>query len=723
MNPVQYTISNARPGYEGKTWPFYGEYFEVDTPTLKMRYSEVFWNSLEPVALPADVIARYANRTIAFTGFEVNVFRRDNITGKEFPVPAYQSYNHHYSPNIFSSYVKLMLDHYGKPMGHDSGHGKILQFKLREDLPAPPPDARLNQAFVHGNGQEHRQLYHGAPAGYVQTIYSPGWFVLSPMQISTNDGTGRIGAAAPLPRFSREYAPADAPYSPLLECPCTTRIVFNLVGSVLTLLEGQCPLALAQDTCFTEASKTLGYEMINSNDTISNPNLPYGCLVSLVSAGHNTYNVAFNTLKTLTPCQGNGKPDPSKYRLLGSQVDLVDMSLDIDGANDLVTISLSGPSQYWYGVGFDASKMADLPYAIIVDGNGQVQERILANHDPGHELQPSVKILSNTVTNGVRTIVLQRTLVGITPDHYNFTTSISTIPFINALGDTVDLSQHKSRSASAILLFHDNAIPTCLCGDGVKTIAGIPYEGDCKPEPLSDLLRDNNPTCQADSYVGGLACCLGGQFLLDADQTPPPFVDEVYFKFRFYYEDHNPARHQDIYHVEWSQNGCDSGAGGPNPMGCKHIEYDIVKGTSSAMGKNTQMFTSTFPAGGMLEEKCEPIDGQCMDGSKVGPKGFKLMMAAAHCHAPNCIRQELRNVDTGEVLCVGVPVHGQSEDVFDEAGYLYIPPCIWGTVEEGLFPPPIFQKNTTLQMITFYNSTYGHPGQMGIWQMKAAYVL
>jgi len=158
-------------------------------------------------------------------------------------------------------------------------------------------------------------------------------------------------------------------------------------------------------------------------------------------------------------------------------------------------------------------------------------------------------------------------------------------------------------------------------------------------------------------------------------------------------------------------------------MACRHIEFDIVKGVGSPMGSDVQMLTSTFPARGMLETSCNPTFGQCMDGSKVGPNGFKLIMAAAHCHAPNCLRQELINMDTGEFLCVGVPVQGQSEDVFDEMGYLYTPPCTWGSPEEGFRQPPVLYMNTTLRMVTYYNSTYGHPGQMGIWHMKAAYVV
>jgi len=334
-----------------------------------------------------------------------------------------------------------------------------------------------------------------------------------------------------------------------------------------------------------------------------------------------------------------------------------------------------------------------------------------------------VKVLTNNVNNGVRTVLLQRALAGITTDHYSFSASVATIDFINALGGTVDFAQHKFRSSSAIELFHDDITPSCLCIGSTSTISGIPYEGgDCKPEPLSDLLVTNNPTCQFSSYVGGLACCLNGQFLLDADQTPPAFVDEIFFKFRFYFEDYDSTKHQIIRHVEWSQNGCDSG-GWPNPYGCRHIEYDIVKGVGSPAGPDVQMFQSTFPAKGMLETTCYPTDGQCMDGSKVGHGGFKLISAATHCHAPNCLRQELINVDTGTPICIATPIHGQSENLFDEKGYLFAPPCTWGdSLEEGFYPPPVIQMNTNLRMVTYYNSTYGHTGQMGIWQMVAAYV-
>lgn len=725
MNPtLKYTISNPAPGFEGKTYPFIGEYFEVETTPLRMQYGQVYWQTMPAVPLPDAIVKRYANANIAVTGFEVNVYRRNNATGMIVPVPAFESYNHHYSPNIVSSAVSLKLGADGQPMGMDSGHGKMLEFELREGVAKPPPGSQLNQAFVHGNGQEHRQIYHGHPQTYVQTIYSPGSFVLSPMQICTNDGTGRKGAAGMLPGISRSYAPPDAPYSPLLECPCTTRVKKEL-SRVAAAVVGQCPKPLLQGDCYVSAAQTLGYANIRANLTTTNATLPPGCLVQRVEAGGPAFNVVFNMqAQSRTPCQGAApQPDPSLNRLAGSTTDLVALAVTVDGAAKLVTITMSGPAAFWFGVGFNASKMADLPYTIIVDGNGNVQERKLADHDEGAVLTPSLRVLNSSVSGGLRTVVLQRALAGLTADHYTFSPALADISFINALGSTVELAQHKARGAASLALFRLDTSPTCLCADGQPSIGGIPYDADCKPEPLSDLLRDNNPTCQVSSYIGGLACCFNGAFLLDADQQPPPFVDEIFFKFRFYYQDYNPAVHQLIHHVEWSLNGCDSGAGGPNPMACRHIEFDTVKGTGSQYGPDVQVFSSTFPAGGMLESSCDPGYGQCMDGSKVGPGGFKLIMAAAHCHAPNCLRQELVNVDTGETLCAAVPEHGKGDAVYDEAGYLFAPPCTWGSAEEGFLPPPVLFKNTTMRMTAFYNSTWAHPGQMGIWQMKAAYVV
>ena len=75
------------------------------------------------------------------------------------------------------------------------------------------------------------------------------------------------------------------------------------------------------------------------------------------------------------------------------------LGLKLDAKAGVATITLiaSGASAAeWFGVGFNATSMASLPYAIIVDGVAAgstapptVHERVLGNHDAGSDLGPS----------------------------------------------------------------------------------------------------------------------------------------------------------------------------------------------------------------------------------------------------------------------------------------------------------------------------------------------
>ena len=61
----------------------------------------------------------------------------------------------------------------------------------------------------------------------------------------------------------------------------------------------------------------------------------------------------------------------------------INVSLALDakpGPSRRATITVSGPADDWFGVGFGALAMADAPWAVIVDGEGAVTERKLADH-------------------------------------------------------------------------------------------------------------------------------------------------------------------------------------------------------------------------------------------------------------------------------------------------------------------------------------------------------
>lgn len=196
--------------------------------------------------------------------------------------------------------------------------------------------------------------------------------------------------------------------------------------------------------------------------------------------------------------------------------------------------------------------MAALPYAIVVDGAGGVTEHKLADHQAGTVLKasPGLSVVSQAYSGGIRTTVLQRPLAGSTPDHYTFSTKVTSLPFISAVGSSSAFSQHTARAAATINLVQENS-PTCVCRSGVGKINGFPFDPHCLGEPQSDLIKQNNPTCDISLYSGGLACCRGGVTLLDADQNVTSPLDTVYFKWRFYYTEWDPTIHTNTFHLEW----------------------------------------------------------------------------------------------------------------------------------------------------------------------------
>lgn len=104
---------------------------------------------------------------------------------------------------------------------------------------------------------------------------------------------------------------------------------------------------------------------------------------------------------------------------------------------------------------------------------------------------------------------------------------------------------------------------------------------------------------------------------------------------------------------------------------------------------------------------------------------MRLLYAGGHCHAPSCISIELYRNDTGKLLCRQLPKYGEGTfpvDKYDEAGYLALPPCLWGSKEEGLEEPEWLPANTPLLSIKKNRNTHsGHFGEMASWQMRGVF--
>ena len=87
----------------------------------------------------------------------------------------------------------------------------------------------------------------------------------------------------------------------------------------------------------------------------------------------------------------------------------------------------------------------------------------------------------------------------------------------------------------------------------------------------------------------------------------------------------------------------------------------------------------------------------------------------------------ISNNATGEMICEQRPTYGGENpadphskfrkgtsrklDRFEELGYIAVPPCLWGSAEHGLDPPPNLE-GLTLRIVKTSNATYGHHGEV-----------
>jgi hypothetical protein len=424
------------------------EYFDMYSPLFSQLYSQVWWSGLEPTPFPQDVIERYAGRGMVITGFEMDQVRRpkgcecpqggacnENRTecaDTDIPLPLTCAYNHHFESSIAggnSRFEKVQFTGEDDPRllglleeratsgmgGHGlpshEEHWMVIEDEEEKAAGGLPTKSSLGA----GNGGEYRKSFHGYAPSYGQVIGSPHTFQLTPMQIDTfhrekmdclsDKPTGEPFVAGPLPRNS--WAPPGASYSGLLECPLTTRVTKVYDSDVKLQGVGSCEYTTASASeCFVNAKSAIGPAAESAKTaTGSDPTKPAGCSASLVGKDIEIY---FNTNKKHQPC------GPTKGTVGGTFDSDTSVEVAIDSAKDLATITASGPSADWFGIGFGAQMMKQSPWAIIMEGDGKVTERKLADQSPGTLLPSTVTIVSNTVADGKRTVVMTRTLKGKT---------------------------------------------------------------------------------------------------------------------------------------------------------------------------------------------------------------------------------------------------------------------------------------------------------------------
>lgn len=733
MNRGEYKIANSvthETTYSEK-------YFDVYSPPIKTLYSQVYWRMQDAVPLPVDIQERFQNKVMAVRGYEVDQVRV-NEEGQEVSVPITWAYNHHYGAYLLNSKKAKLVQREAGPDRMYMNHNRkeywtaeaLFDEDLSEDQVNNGQEMPLTQFFSEGNGGEFRLSYHGYPKKYAQLIDSPDTFHINPMQIDT---WNRSSASwdyhpGPLPKSSR--IPHNAGYSGLIECPCSDDVDIEwemtyALNDTATSCDGRIQNATE---CFIAAKKVVP-ALVHVSRTVSEKTRAPGCSVEQHSDG--TVEAIWNTASEASPPTPVDEHPPF-IAFSGAQVN-VTVKLE----KEQVTITLIGPPDRWFGVGFGTSSMcmhmnADEcpdggPYAIVISGDDfDVTERKLDYHGPGTIIDKSVNVVANSIVAGNRTVVLTRPLKGSTSKHYTFDLSETSLPIIAARGCSPEFAQHCGHGPSE-LNFLAVGVPKRLCQAGISgTIAGDKFDNNrCAPHPASDLVDQENPTCAVQTYRGGLSCCRDGKSLLDKEQDVP-WPDqylEYRLKFRFYFEEYEPAvnglrpaSHHSLIRLYWQT---EAHAG----------EYDIEQCNEGApRDQCIQVITSRWTVRDMMREcSLRPDASWCTGtGSTDSEKtqGVELIYAAPHCHAPSCLSMELYNADTGELLCHMQPIYGNgdTDKDYNENGFLAVPPCLWADDEEGLAKPELLTLDTTLLSIKRNNSTLPHTGEMASWQMRGVLV-
>ena len=238
----------------------------------------------------------------------------------------------------------------------------------REDLgdPNAESDVPTSQFFSEGNGGEFRKSFHGYPKGFAQFIESPTTFHIQPMQIDTKNRhyNGSDFKAGQLPKASG--APPGAPYSGLLECPCTDRIVKTIEVEYATQSKGTCATSVSNATeCFMAAGKVQGGK-VDANSTVTSTSLPSHC--SLIKYENGTTIAYFNEGASKAAC-GGGEMFLGSFAGAPANTS-ASLHLDATVSGGEATITLTGPAGSWFAASFGSPNyaMADKPWTVVVDG-------------------------------------------------------------------------------------------------------------------------------------------------------------------------------------------------------------------------------------------------------------------------------------------------------------------------------------------------------------------
>eukprot|EP00933_Yihiella_yeosuensis_P080747 TRINITY_DN94226_c0_g1_i1.p1 TRINITY_DN94226_c0_g1~~TRINITY_DN94226_c0_g1_i1.p1 ORF type:complete len:503 (-),score=91.14 TRINITY_DN94226_c0_g1_i1:469-1908(-) len=218
--------------------------FTVLSLPVRLRYGQVFnrYQMFQP--LPEEIVSRYANSSIAITGFDVDMVRI-RADGSEEKVKLDDHYLHHYALSIGSENIMSKID---QKAAEDKMFARMLRgchamtgvgvHAFLDELEKLGHNHDELSVFGSAAGAEYRHNPQRFEAPFRALIKKPQ--VWSPLLhiINTQEWTHTGGSQ-------------DIPYSPLLECPCTPQRKINVSAGTIDGKAADPPIKCSQEFAAT----------------------------------------------------------------------------------------------------------------------------------------------------------------------------------------------------------------------------------------------------------------------------------------------------------------------------------------------------------------------------------------------------------------------------------------------------------------------------------------
>lgn len=157
--------------------------------------------------------------------------------------------------------------------------------------------------------------------------------------------------------------------------------------------------------------------------------------------------------------------------------------IDIDGTTNTTTLTLKGPSNAWFAIGFGGQRMSDGADVFMTNGTTIRDAKSTFRGTPPADASQDWTLVSNNVSGNERTIVATRANNTGDSDDYVFNPSAGSIPIIYARGSSTTYGNHGGGNRGATVL-----------GVTLNTKENQLLNFDISPNPASNLLNIQLPS-------------------------------------------------------------------------------------------------------------------------------------------------------------------------------------------------------------------------------------